>query len=197
MPQVALPAWAAWAATASAVAGAAVSAYGMVQQGRAQKAQAQHEARVTESNALQESFDSIVNESVAQANKETMQREAYDELRKMAKAKQSAEGSAIVRFAQSGADLGSGSIESILAAEEMEYQDMRRQLKVSASNQARNLNMQKRGFKAAGSRALTLGRNRAMAFRAAGSNAASSAYTSAFGQVLSGVGQGFSMAPAG
>lgn len=175
------------------MAGAAVSAYGAVQQGRAQGKMMEHQAAVEESNATQTKYDSVVNESVANANREQAQWQMTEELSVLSREQKNVESSALASFASSGLSLESGSLEGLLSAEASDMALKRRSVRAGSAIESRGFNMQARGARDFGTRSLALGRNQAAGLRVGASNARTAGVVSGIGTAFSGFGSAVGM----
>lgn len=174
--------------------GAGVSAAGMVRQGKAQEQEAKANARLTQNNALQDVYDTGLNESIAEANEREVMLQAQAERDRIKR--QAAFASAKVKgqLTRQGLDIGSVSFADVLSSTIVQEREAQyAQLRYEAAVAGQGYRMKGAGFARKGKRAFTIGQFNAGMLRNAGATAKSNSYFSAAGELASGLGSAWAM----
>lgn len=173
------------------IAGTAMSAAAAVQQGREQRKQAEHAAKVERFNATQAQYDAAINESIIDANEKSMYMDTEEQAARTLSARKEQFAGQLVRLSASGLDVGSTSLEDILSVESAFRSTQTRDLYHQAHRQASGMRAERRGVGSRAKQTFALGMYQSDQLRLAGRNAQSGANLRAAGTVIGGLGQTF------
>jgi hypothetical protein len=171
----------------SAVA-AGVSAFGMVQQGKAQEKQANAQAALERNNALQTAYDANFNKSVAEANEKEALMQGEAKRRSIVREGEQKTAGAAAQLSRQGLDVGSVSFEDVLDQVALESESQAAQASYEVALAGQGYRSEALGFKRRGARAFQIGQYQSAMTIAAGKNAKRSSYFQAAGTAISGLG---------
>lgn len=165
--------------------GGAVQSYGMIQQGKARREQAEYNAEVNRSNALQKKLDAQFKERTEQINKQESLMDAALRSSLIRDRGEQKRAKMQSRMAAAGLDPGSSSGLDLIKAQVLQEEFNSNMALFDAYRKGVGHNVESRKARQFGDRALLMGQSRAEALRAAGRNAETSSYFSAAGNMFS------------